>query len=238
LHELSKSQERGTLVAEEHVISVIIPAFKEGETIRRVIREVKESTSYPTQVIVVDGFSNDGTEEIVKEENAELVRESKKGYGRAIRTGLAHGKGDIIVIIDADNTYDAQDINRLTLPLLKDKVDVCLASRLGGTLFPGSMPGINYVGNRLFTWLFNWLYRQRVSDTQTGFRAIKRNALESFQLKNDGMGISTAMLTKAAKKGLRITEIPTTYRPRNNHSKSKLNPFAAGCDVLRILLFG
>jgi glycosyltransferase involved in cell wall biosynthesis len=226
------------LAVEEHVITVVIPAFKEGETIRRVIRDIRESTSCPTQIIVVDGCSNDGTEEIVKEENAELVRESKKGYGRAIRTGLARGKGDIIVIIDADNTYDAQDINRLTLPLLKDKVDVCLASRLGGTLFPGAMPSINYVGNRLFTWLYNWLYRQRVSDTQTGFRAIKRIALESFQLKNDGMGISTAMLTKAARNGLRITEIPTTYRPRTNHSKSKLNPFTAGYDVLRILLFG
>lgn len=226
------------MVAEEHVISVIIPAFKEGETVRRVIRDIHETTSWPTQIIVVDGCSNDGTEEIVKQENAELVREPKKGYGRAIRTGLTHGKGDIVVIIDADNTYNAQDINRLTLPILKDKVDVCLASRLGGTLFPGSMPGINYVGNRLFTWLFNWIYRQRVSDTQTGFRAIKRTALESFQLKNDGMGISTAMLTKAAKKGLRITEIPSSYRPRTNHSKSKLNPFTAGYDVLRILLFG
>lgn len=226
------------MVAEEHVISVIIPAFKEGETIRRVIRDLKECTSCPTQIIVVDGYSNDGTEEIVKQENAELVREPKKGYGRAIRTGLAHGKGDIIVIIDADNTYNAQDIHRLTLPLLKDKVDLCLASRLGGTVFPGAMPGINFVGNRIFTWLFNFLYRQRVSDTQTGFRAIKRNALESFQLKNDGMGISTAMLTRAAKKGLRITEIPTTYKPRTNHSKSKLNPFTAGYDVLRILLFG
>lgn len=226
------------MVAEEHVISVIIPAFKEGETIRRVIKDLKESTLCPTQIIVVDGCSNDGTEEIVKQENAELVREPKKGYGRAIRTGLAHGKGDIVVIIDADNTYNAQDINRLTLPLLKDKVDVCLASRLGGTVFPGAMPGINFVGNRIFTWLFNFLYRQRVSDTQTGFRAIRKNALESFRLKNDGMGISTAMLTEAAKKGLKIAEIPTTYRPRTNHSKSKLNPLTAGYDVLRILLFG
>jgi glycosyltransferase involved in cell wall biosynthesis len=226
------------LAAEEHVITVVIPAFKEGETIRRVIRDIRESTSYPTQIIVVDGCSNDGTEEIVKEENAELVKESKKGYGRAIRTGITRGKGDIIVIIDADSTYNARDINRLTLPLLKDEVDVCLASRLGGTLFPGSMPSINYVGNRIFTRLFNSLYGQRVSDTQTGFRAIRRSALESLKLKNDGMGISTAMLTKAARKGLRITEIPTTYKPRNNHSKSKLNPFTAGYDVLRILLFG
>ena len=226
------------MTTEDHVISVIIPAYKEGETIRKVIREIKESTDYPTQIIVVDGFSNDGTEEIAKEENVEIVKEPKKGYGKAIRKGLTYGKGDIIVIIDADSTYNAKDIKRLTSPLLKDNVDVCLASRLGGTLLPGSMRGINYVGNRIFTWLFNSLYRQSVSDTQTGFRAITRKALDRIHLECDGMGISTVMLTEAAKKGLRIAEIPTTYKPRYNHSKSKLNPFTAGYDVLRILFFG
>jgi glycosyltransferase involved in cell wall biosynthesis len=226
------------LKTKEHVISVIIPAFKEGETIRDVIRQIKNSATYPTQIIVVDGCSNDGTEEIAKEEDVEVVTEPRLGYGRAIRTGLDHGKGDIIVIIDADSTYEADDVNRLILPLLKDEIDICLASRIGGTLLPGAMHGANYVGNRIFTWLFNNLYQQKVSDTQTGFRAMTRKALERLTLEEDGMGISTAMLTQAARNGLRITEVPTTYKPRNNHSKSKLNRFTAGYDVFRILLFG
>ena len=226
------------MISEEPIVSVIIPAFKEGKTIRKVIKDIKSSATYKTQIIIVDGYSNDGTEEIAKEENVEFVMEPRLGYGRAIRTGLDHVKGDIIVIIDADGTYEACDINRLSIPLLKDEADVCLASRIGGTLLPGAMPGINFVGNRIFTWLYNIIYRQHLSDTQTGFRAITKKALERLELKVDGMGVSTAMLTQAAKKGLRIAEFPTTYKPRNNHSKSKLNRFKAGYGIFSILLSG
>jgi len=164
--------------------------------------------------------------------------EPRLGYGRAIRTGLDHVKGDIIVIIDADGTYEACDINRLFIPLLKEEADVCLASRIGGTLLPGAMPSVNFVGNRIFTWLYNIIHRQHLSDTQTGFRAITKKASERLELRVDGMGISTAMLTQAAKKGLRIAEFPTTYKPRNDHSKSKLNRFKAGCEIFSILLSG
>jgi glycosyltransferase involved in cell wall biosynthesis len=226
------------LNTEKLTISVIIPAFKEGKTIRDVIKEIKESTPFQTQIIVVDGCSNDGTEEITKEENVEMIAEPRRGYGRAIRTGIDHGNGDIIVIIDADNTYEARDINRLISPLLKDEVDICLASRIGGTILPGAMQGSNYVGNRVFTLLFNQLYRQKVSDTQTGFRAMTKKALKSLDLREDGMGISTAILTQAARNGLKIAEVPTIYKPRNNHSKSKLNRVKAGYDIFRILLFG
>lgn len=225
-------------MGEESIVSVIIPSFKEGKTIRKVIKDIKRSATYKTQIIIVDGYSNDGTEEIAKEENVEFVTEPKLGYGRAIKTGLDHVKGNIIVIIDADGTYEACDINSLSVPLLKNEADVCLASRIGGTLLPGAMPGINFVGNRIFTWLYNIIYRQHVSDTQTGFRAITKKALERLELGVDGMGVSTAMLTQAAKKGLRIAEFPTTYKPRNDHSKSKLNRFKAGYEIFSILLSG
>jgi len=226
------------LINEDRIVSVVIPAFKEGKTIRKVIRELKSSSSYNTQIIVVDGYSNDGTEDIVKEENADFVSESRVGYGRAIKTGIDHAKGDIVVIIDADDTYEACDINRLVKPLLKDEADVCLASRLGGTLLPGAMPRMNLFGNRMFTSMYNVLYGQNVSDTQTGFRALKKEAIDCLDLYSDGMGLSTVFLTEAAKRGLRITEFPTVYRPRNDHSKSKLNRFKAGWEIVRILLLG
>jgi glycosyltransferase involved in cell wall biosynthesis len=224
------------LINEDLIVSVVIPAFKEGKTIRKVIRDLKSCSGYNTQIIVVDGYSNDGTEEIVKEENVDFVSESRIGYGRAIKTGINHAKGNIVVIIDADGTYEACDINRLVQPLLKDEADVCLASRLGGTLLPRAMPHMNLLGNRMFTSMYNRLYGQNVSDTQTGFRALTKEAIEGFDLHSDGMGISTVFLTEAAKRGMRITEFPTVYRPRSDHSKSKLNRFKAGWEILRILL--
>jgi glycosyltransferase involved in cell wall biosynthesis len=226
------------LIEEDLIVSVVIPAFKEGKTIRKVIRDLKSSSSYNTEIIVVDGYSNDGTEEIVKEENADFVTEPRVGYGRAIKTGIDHAKGEIVVIIDADDTYEACDIDKLVKPLLKDEADVCLASRLGGTLLPGAMPSMNLFGNRMLTSMYNRIYGQNVSDTQTGFRALTKKAIDCLELYSDGMGLSTVFLTEAAKRGLRITEFPTIYKPRNDHSKSKLNRFKAGWEILRILLLG
>ena len=226
------------MINEEFIVSVVIPAFKEGKTIQKVIRDLKSSSSYNTQIIVVDGYSNDGTEEIVKEENTDFVSEPRVGYGRAIKTGIDHAKGDVVVIIDADDTYEACDINKLVQPLLQDEADVCLASRLGGTLLPGAMPGMNLFGNRMFTSMYNVIYGQNVSDTQTGFRELTREAIAHLDLYSDGMGLSTVFLTEAAKRGFRITEFPTVYRSRNNHSKSKLNRFKAGWEIFRILLLG
>ena len=226
------------MIKEDLIVSVVIPAFKEEKTIRKVIKDLKSSSSYNTEIIVVDGYSNDGTEEIVKEENADFVSEPRVGYGRAIKTGIEHSKGDIVVIIDADDTYEAGDINKLVKPLLQNEADVCLASRLGGTLLPGAMPSMNLFGNRMFTSMYNTLYSQNISDTQTGFRALTKKAINCLDLYSDGMGLSTVFLTEAAKRGLRITAFPTVYKPRNNHSKSKLNRLKAGWEILRILLLG
>lgn len=121
---------------EDTTISVVIPALNEAKTFRKVIRDLKNSSSYNTQIIVVDGHSNDGTEKIVKEENADFVSEPRTGYGRAIKTGIHHAKGNIVVIIDADDTYEARHIDKLVQPLLENQADVYLASRLGGTCYP------------------------------------------------------------------------------------------------------
>lgn len=226
------------VTVKDPIISVVIPTLNEGKTIRKVIQDLKNSSSHNTEIIVVDGHSKDGTEEIVKAENAEFVTERRIGYGRAIKTGIDHAKGDIVVIIDADDTYEARAIDRLVTPLLKDDADVCLATRLGGTLLPGSMPHMNLFGNRMFTSIYNVIYGQKVTDTQTGFRALTKKTIENLDLYSDGMGLATVFLTEAAKRGFRIAEIPTTYRARPEESRSKLNRFKAGWEIIRILLLG
>jgi glycosyltransferase involved in cell wall biosynthesis len=226
------------LTKEDHVVSVVIPAFKEGKTIRKIIQDLKSYSSYNTEIIVVDSYSNDGTEEIVKEEKARFVSESRIGYGRAIKTGIDHAKGDVLVIIDADDTYQADAIDKLVQPFLKGEADVCLASRLGGTILHGAMPGMNLFGNRMFTPMYNVIYGQNVTDTQTGFRALTKKTIEYLDLHSDGMGLSTVFLTEAAKRGFKITEFSTVYRPRDDNSRSKLNRLKAGGEILRILLFG
>ena len=226
------------MVNRDPTVSVVIPALNEAKTIRKVIRDLKNSSSYNTEIIVVDGHSNDGTEEIVKEENENFVTEKRTGYGRAIKTGIHHAKGDIVVIIDADDTYEACDIDKLVQPLLEDEADVCLASRLGGNMLPGAMPRMNLFGNRMITSMYNVLYDQNVSDTQTGFRAFTKEAISCLELYSDGMGLATVFLTEAANKGLRITEFPSVYKPRDEESRTKMNRIRAGWEIFRILLLG
>jgi len=225
------------LSSDKPLISVVIPALNEAETISQVIREVVQYTPYPdsTEIIVVDGGSEDGTQNFVLENGAKLIIEPRRGYGRAIRTGLENVNGEVIVIVDADGTYEVSDMPKLVEPLLKDKADVSLAARIGGKILPGAMPRFNYVGNCIFTWLYNKLYKQEISDTQTGFRALTRKALAAIKLIEEDMAISTEILTKAAKEKLRVIELPSTYKHRVG--KPKLKRFKAGRDILRTLFF-
>jgi len=217
-------------------VSLVIPAKNEVKSICKVIQDAKKHAPHPIQIIVVDGGSNDGTDKMAGKEGAEVFVELKPGYGRAIRSGLKRGKGDIFVIMDADGTYEASDMHGLIEPLLEGKADVVLASRIAGSMLPMSMQKVNYVGNILFTLLYNKLYGQSISDSQTGFRALTRKAFEVMTFREEDMAFSTEMLTQAVKCGLRITEIPSTYKPRDKGSKSKLNRIRAGWEVFRVLV--
>jgi glycosyltransferase involved in cell wall biosynthesis len=216
-------------------VSLIIPAKNEVETISGVIQEAKKHAPHPLQIIVVDGGSNDGTDQISGREGAEVLVEVRPGYGRAIRSGLEHGKGDVLIIMDGDGTYEASDMSELIEPLVEGKADIVLASRYAGSLLPGSMHPLNNVGNIVITWLYNRLYSQRLTDSQTGFRALTRKAFEAMTFKEEDMAFSTEMLTQAARCVLRIAEVPSTYKPRDKRSKSKMKRARTGWKVLRVL---
>ena len=217
-------------------VSLIIPAKNEVKTIWKVIQDAKKYAPHPVQIIVVDGGSNDGTDKISGKEGAEVFVELRPGYGRAIRSGLERGKGDIFIIMDADGTYEASHMHVLIEALLEDKADIVLASRLGGSMQSGSMNPINYMGNLVLTWLYNKLYGQRLKDSQTGFRALTRKAFEAMTFREEDMAFSTEMLTQAVRCGLRITEVPSTYKPRDKRSKTKMNRVKAGWEVMRVLV--
>ena len=217
-------------------VSLIIPAKNEVKTICGVIQDAKKHAPLPVQIIVVDGGSNDGTEKMSGKEGAEVLVELRPGYGRAIRSGLERGKGDVFIIMDADGTYEASDMRELVEPLLEGKADIVLASRITGLMLPGSMPPVNYVGNIVLTWLYNKLYGQSISDSQTGFRALTRKAFETMTFREEDMAFSTEMLTQAVRCGLRVAEVPSTYKRRDNRSKSKMKRIRAGWEVFRVLV--
>jgi len=178
--------------------------------------------------------SVDRTPEIAASLGARVVRPEKPGYGNAYLAGFAAARGRYIVMGDADNTYDFDDIPRMVAPL-RDGADFVIGSRFKGTIHEGSMTGLHrYIGNPLLTWMVNFVFHTRFSDTHSGFRAITREALERLQLKTGGMEFASEMLVMASRERLKIVEVPIDYYPRK--APSKLHSFADGWRHIRFVL--
>jgi len=218
------------------MVSVVIPTLNEAGTIGETIKTIRKVLRYPHEIIVVDGNSTDNTREIVKKENCRLIVESKRGYGVALKTGVEHAKGDVVVMVDGDGTYEIKDINKLLEAMCDENAELCLGARMNG-LYDKSMDVTNFLGNKAITFLFNLLYRQRLVDSQSGFRVIMRSALEKVELKEEDMAFATEMLVRFAKKGFKIIEVPTSYKPRV-YGKSKLKRVKAGLEIFRVLIRG
>ena len=220
-------------------ISFIFPAKDEEKTIGEVIKNAKmaaDSLGLTYEVIIADN-STDATPEIAKSLRAKVVTPDRLGYGYAYRFASRYARGKYIVMADADGTYDLSETPRLIEPLLKGEADIVLGTRLRGKIMPGAMPWLHrYIGNPLLTFILNSLYGTRVSDAHTGFRAIRRDALEKLNLSSNGMEYASEFLVKAAYIGLRIREVPITYHPRREGTQSKLRSFRDGWRHLKFLL--
>jgi len=189
-------------------ISVVIPAKNEAHTIGEVIRK---SRPHAHEVLVIDGSSTDGTKQIAQEEGAKVVIDGGTGKGKAIRLGIDKASGDIIVFIDADGSHDADDIPKLTQPMLNgSKADMVIASRgLGGSdeLRGDFDKFLRRTGSDIINLGINMRWNQRLTDAQNGFRAIRKEVAKSLALKENITTIEQEMVMKALKKGYRIAEV-------------------------------
>lgn len=218
-------------------VTVILPALNEEETIGICIQKIQDvfrKYSITGEILVADS-STDRTPVIAQEMGAVVVRPELRGYGNAYLTCFKKAQGDIIVIGDADNTYDFSDLYTLITPIQNAEADMVIGSRLMGTILPGAMPRLHqYIGNPLLTFLLNTTFHTTYTDTHSGFRAIKREALERLSLHTGGMEFASEMMIEAARKKLVIKEIPITYYPRK--SPSKLHSFADGWRHIRFIV--
>jgi dolichol-phosphate mannosyltransferase len=217
------------------MVSVVIPTLNEAGNIREALETLDRELAYPKEIIVVDGNSTDGTIDIVKDSKARLIIEPRRGYGLALRVGMKAAKGDVIIMVDGDGTYEFKHVNRLVQRMLDTDAEMCLATRMYD---PNKAMGLfNFVGNKLITFCFNMLYKQNFSDTQSGFRAISHSALEKVNLKETDMPFATEMLIKFSRKGFKMVEVPSNYKHRR-YGKTKLKPFNSGIEILTTILKG
>lgn len=209
-------------------VSVIIPTLNEEESIGSVVKGIRKSLP-KAEIIVVDS-SDDRTAEIAFSLGAIVVKQSRKGYGAAIRTGLNMARGSILAFMDGDGTYDPCDLKRLVYLVENGCADVATGLRFSSK--PAGMSITRYLGNLVINLLFSFLFLRRIRDTQTGMKVFSREAYLKMRLKEDGMPFSTEVLTEACRNCLRIMETSIRYHTRKG--VSKLSPFKDG---VRILLF-
>lgn len=213
-------------------VSVVIPAFNEAENLRWLLPQL----ATVDEVIVVDGESTDGTEDIVRElcPHGTLVRQRPRGKGAALRAGFAVATGDVIVMLDADGSMDPLEIDSF-LVLIARGFDVVKGSRNSCGGGSEDLTFIRRMGNRLFVWFANVLYRTGWSDLCYGYIALRRSALEQLRLHSDGFEIETEICVHAVTAKLVVAEVPS-YELNRRSGASNLHPFRDGWRVLKVLI--
>jgi glycosyltransferase involved in cell wall biosynthesis len=205
-------------------VTAIVPALNEERSIGAVLQAIPRDIVI--EVIVVDGGSADGTAGVAAAHGATVVRESRRGYGRACALGAAAARGEALVFLDADGAADPREIAGLLAPIARGEADLVLGSRLAGAMAAGAMPWHQRVGNRLAAFLLRSLYGLPVTDLGP-FRAVRRAALATMTLHDATYGWPTEMIVKAVRAGWRITEVPVSCRPRTG-GRSKISGTVRG----------
>ena len=198
-------------------VSVIIPTRNEASAIGRVLADIP--ADLVTEILVVDSRSTDGTPEIAARMGARVIHESRRGYGRACLTGLAHADApDIVVFLDGDYSDRPAELSLLLAPILKGRADITLGSRLGKQRIAGALPWHAVFGNWLAAGLIKLLYGVKISDLGP-FRAARADVIRELALEEATYGWAVEMILKGALQGFRIVEVPVSYYPRIGKSK-------------------
>jgi glycosyltransferase involved in cell wall biosynthesis len=187
-------------------VTVVIPTRNE----EGLIGEIVDSVRPYGDVLVVDGHSTDRTREIAQQHGARVALDGGRGKGQAIRQALRETTTDIVVFIDADGSHDPNDIPKLVAPIAEDRADLVIASRgKGGSdeLHGTFGQFIRYVGSQLIMLAINYRWGVRLSDSQNGFRAIRREVGLKLNLTSNLTTIEQEMLMRALKLGYRVDEV-------------------------------
>ena len=198
-------------------ISIVIPALNEEQAIAEVVRAVPGDRIH--EVIVVDNGSTDGTGKEAFAAGARVIQEPRPGYGFACLAGAkAAAEADVLVFLDGDRSDDPRQLETVAAPVLDNRADLVIGSRIKGNLEKGAMPLHGRLGNRFIVSLLRLLYGAKITDVAS-FRAIKTQTLCDLKMELMTYGWPVEMVVKASRRGLQIQSVPINYRRRIGKSK-------------------
>lgn len=219
-------------------ISILIPAYNEEKTIASVMLDFHLACP-KAKIYIVDNNSNDSTKEIILENiikhnlNAEYIFEKRQGKGSAVRTAFRMIEADVIVLVDADSTYQASDLPMMLALFEESNADMLVGDRLSqGKYREQNKRLFHNFGNDLVRNIINYQYKSKINDVMTGYRIISGKFKNHYSVIYDGFQLETDMTIHALDKHLKIVEIPIQYLDRPVGSDSKLSTYKDGIKVI------
>jgi glycosyltransferase involved in cell wall biosynthesis len=223
-------------------LTIVMPCLNEAETLVACIRKAQQGMAdagVTGEVLIADNGSTDGSIELAEKHGARVVRVTEKGYGSALRGGIAAAHGTWIIMGDADDSYDFSKIRGFTERLRAgaDLVMGCRMPRGGGTVMPGAMPWKNrWLGNPVLSFLGRLLFKTPIQDFHCGLRGFTRAAYDRMLLKTTGMEFASEMVMKATLASMRVEEVPIILHKDGRSRPPHLRPWRDGWRHLRFML--
>lgn len=207
-------------------VCVLLPTMDEVETVARVVGAFHEAGI--EDVLVIDGGSTDGTRAAARDAGARVVVQSGRGKGQAVREAVRdHVDAPYVVMVDADATYDAADVDAMLEPLFAGEAEHVIGNRFAD-MRPGAMTRLNRIGNRIINSAFRVIHGEGHRDVLSGYRAFTRESFLRLHLTADGFGIETEMAVECVKNDVPVAVVPITYRERPGGSATNLHPVRDG----------
>ncbi len=209
-------------------LSIIIPCFNEENTIKIIIEKVLKFSLFDKEIIIVDDCSTDQSREIIKKlakDNSNIkyfFLEKNLGKGSALNKGLKEANGDIILIQDADLEYDPKDYPIMIKPFIDTDADIVYGSRFLGGEYVRLHFFWHFLANKILTIVTNIVTNLNMSDMETGYKAFKKNVINSIEIKEKSFGVEPEITVKLAKKKFVFYEVPISYRGRSYEDGKKI----------------
>lgn len=225
---------------ERPFLSVIMPCYNESATLLRILEQVR-AVDIDKEIIAVDDHSSDDTFALLQAEAAKDPRlrvihhPRNRGKGAAVRSGLAHALGEVVVIQDADLEYDPNDYYELVRPIAEGRVEIVFGSR-----FMGSHTGMyfwNAIGNKGLTFLTNFLFNSWISDMETCYKVMRTDIMRSLHLVSNDFRLEPEITAKVLRRGYRIYEVPVSYLGRTYEEGKKMKPSQGFYAILALLRY-